>query len=364
MIKNIILKLTLFSLIAGTTFMPQPMYGMDWKKWAIDGAAWTGLIYGGYKLYQWYNQTQEELNKQLLDAARSGDLKTVKNCLYYRADIEAQDRYGRTSLMWACDNNGNIETARFLIDNGANINAKNNDGLTSLMWACDNGYIETARFLIDNGANINAKDNYGWTSLIRACNEGNIEIIQLLIDYGADIEAKNNYGRTSLMWACNNGYIEIARLLIDNGANIATRNKGNKTAYDIASLIGYRTLAQYLLNVQNELATFKINPLQIITFAPKSAYLKMLYKNTIYYIDTTRYSDLCYVFSRFQETDHNEDLKTILNECTFLKCKEELEKFKKIGFPLSSQELTTQENFIKNTKESNFFDFKFFYNNN
>ena len=29
MIKNIILKLSILSLIAGTAFMPQPMHGMD-----------------------------------------------------------------------------------------------------------------------------------------------------------------------------------------------------------------------------------------------------------------------------------------------------------------------------------------------
>ena len=90
MIKNIILKLSILSLIAGTAFMPQPMYGMDWKKWAIVGTAGTGIIYGLNKIFE-YNQTEEQLNNQLLDAAKSGDLKTVKNCLYYGADIEAQD---------------------------------------------------------------------------------------------------------------------------------------------------------------------------------------------------------------------------------------------------------------------------------
>ena len=48
MIKNIILKLTLFSLIAGTAFMPQPIHGMNWL-----------------------TKKKEELNKQLLGAARS-----------------------------------------------------------------------------------------------------------------------------------------------------------------------------------------------------------------------------------------------------------------------------------------------------
>ena len=188
------------------------------------------------------------------------------------------------------------------------------------MWACHADFTDIAQFLIDKRANINAKDNNGWTSLMKASAYGHIEIVQFLIDNGANINAKDNDGCTSLMWACNYGRIETAQFLIRNGANIATRNKDNETAYDIALQNGHAEIAQYLLNVQNELATFKINPLQITNSAPKSTYLKMLYKNTIYYIDTTRYSDLCSVFSRFQETDHNEELKTILNECTFLKC--------------------------------------------
>ena len=43
---------------------------------------------------------------------------------------------------------------------------------------------------------------------------------------------------------------------------------------------------------------------------------------------------------------------------------QELKELYKKGFPLNSQELTTQENFIKNTKESNCFDINFFYKNN
>ena len=63
--------------------MPQPTHTMNW-----DGDRKDRIM-------------QEELNKQLLDAAKSGDLETVKNCLYYGADIEAQDNDGCTSLICA-----------------------------------------------------------------------------------------------------------------------------------------------------------------------------------------------------------------------------------------------------------------------
>ncbi len=57
----------------------------------------------------------------------------------------------------------NPEVARLLIEKGADVNAQDRDGRTVLMAALRS--FELERLLVENGANVNAKDNDGWTVL-------------------------------------------------------------------------------------------------------------------------------------------------------------------------------------------------------
>ncbi len=71
------------------------------------------------------------LNQQLFDAARKGDLEQVKSLRSKGADVRAKDNEGGTVLMAAALGSGNLDVVKLLIDKGADVNTKANNGLTA-----------------------------------------------------------------------------------------------------------------------------------------------------------------------------------------------------------------------------------------
>lgn len=104
------------------------------------------------------------------------------NDLLKKENINKQDIFGRTALMWA-SNKGYTEIAKQLIDNGADVNIKNNNGFTALMSASMNNHIDIVKLLLDNNADVNV--NNGNTALTMAGRFGYIEIVKILKQYGA-----------------------------------------------------------------------------------------------------------------------------------------------------------------------------------
>ncbi|EAY17245.1 ankyrin repeat protein, putative [Trichomonas vaginalis G3] len=139
------------------------------------------------------------------------------------ADINAEGKYGCTSLHLAASNNWK-ETAEILISNGADINAKDDYGWTPLHYAASNNSKETAEILISNGADINAKDEDGRTPLHYAARENRKETAEILISNGADINAKDEDGWIPLHLAASNNWKETAEILISNGADINAKD--------------------------------------------------------------------------------------------------------------------------------------------
>ncbi len=106
-----------------------------------------------------------DYGQELINAAKADMLKEAEELITYsRANVNAQDTYGRTALMWA---------AYF-------------------------GYEDMVKLLLKHKANVNAKSNSGQTALVLAAVEGHKNIVQLLLEAGADATITNNQGRTAL----------------------------------------------------------------------------------------------------------------------------------------------------------------------
>jgi len=125
-----------------------------------------------------------QLNKDLLYAAREGDIEAVKRLLAKGADVNAKDNWGITALMWTAWP-GHTEIVNLLISKGADVNAKDKNGRTALMEAAAGGHTEIVEMLMERGADVNSKDNYGITTLFWALQHRHPEIVVLLMMHGA-----------------------------------------------------------------------------------------------------------------------------------------------------------------------------------
>lgn len=115
-----------------------------------------------------------DLNDDLFDAARKGDLAGVKA----------------------------------LVGKGAAVDARNRYEATPLLYAAMNGHTEVVRFLLDKGAGPNVKDTfYNWVPITQAAARGHAEVVKLLLEKGADsTEAMRN--------AIMGGRVEVARAVL------------------------------------------------------------------------------------------------------------------------------------------------------
>src|SRR5262245_54275790 len=91
---------------------------------------------------------KQELNDQLYEAVRKGDVAAVKSALDRGADVNAKFRYGTTALFKAAER-GNTEVAKVLLDRGAEVKVRDTFyGATALSWALQNDHLDVVRLLL------------------------------------------------------------------------------------------------------------------------------------------------------------------------------------------------------------------------
>ncbi|QDZ21421.1 hypothetical protein A3770_05p39390 [Chloropicon primus] len=102
----------------------------------------------------------EECQKLLTEVVRS-----MKDPLGHKRNIDKIDDIGRTALHYAC-RNGHYEVGKFLLDNGAMPSTKTfTTGATPLHLAAKHGYGRICKLLLERGASKNERDIDGRTAL-------------------------------------------------------------------------------------------------------------------------------------------------------------------------------------------------------
>ena len=142
-------------------------------------------------------------------AAEDGNIEAVKQHLAAGTDVNAKDKYGRTTLHAAAVG-GSKEVVELLIAKGADVNAKYEECATSLDWAKNQ---ETADLLRKHGGKtwnelkaaepvaeaskpepptVKAPD----ISIHEAVIKGNVGAVKQHLAAGTDVNAKDKYRRT------------------------------------------------------------------------------------------------------------------------------------------------------------------------
>lgn len=145
--------------------------------------------------------------------------------------------------MIAANRPGAKELLLRLIERKADLNAQNRQGKTALMYGAKRPNIESTLALLEAGAKIDIADNNKNTALHIAARNGFKRILEVLISYKADVNVQNNDGETPIMLAKN---VELARILVESGALLTPKNKRGQTALGVAKYYRRQEIIDYL----------------------------------------------------------------------------------------------------------------------
>lgn len=186
----------------------------------------------------------------LVEAAESGNARTVERLLKDGANVDYRDAQGRTALLAATQAN-RIDAARLLVAAGADVNAKDSIQDSPYLYAGARGHLEILELLLAHGADLRSTNRYGGTALIPAAERGHVATVQRLIEAGIDVDHVNRLGWTALLEAVILGdggerYQAIVRLLLDAGANPALADGDGVPPLAHARRLGHRAIEALL----------------------------------------------------------------------------------------------------------------------
>jgi tankyrase len=151
--------------------------------------------------------------RYLIEAAKSGDVDSVKrwvNCINDSCTSDNQPRF--TPLIYAAAS-GHVEVARVLLEGGANVQRANADQRTALHVAASYGHLDVCRLLLDWGAKVDPVDKWKYTPLNDAARRDYLSVVKLLVERGADVRLRNVDGMTASDVARSNGMLDVAEWL-------------------------------------------------------------------------------------------------------------------------------------------------------
>jgi hypothetical protein len=150
----------------------------------------------------------QDLNEDLIDAVRKGDVPSVEALIAKGANVNASWRYGETPLFFACDR-GFAPVVKVLLEHGAEVNVKDSFyGMTPVARAADKDHVDIVKMLLAKGANADSV-------LISGAEDGKPDLVKAALDSG---RAKKESLSWALSAAIREKHPEVAELLKAAGA--------------------------------------------------------------------------------------------------------------------------------------------------
>ncbi|HEX5226834.1 MAG TPA: ankyrin repeat domain-containing protein [Bryobacteraceae bacterium] len=167
-----------------------------------------------------FAQTSEHASENLYSAIRENNLTHLKTLLDQKGAANVADSRGITPLMYAAEV-GSPDAMRLLIDRGADVNAQNDFGSTALMWSVSEP--AKVKLLLEHGANVNLAARSGRTALIVAgFTSPSSEVVKLLLKKGASVGVMDKRHVTPMNAATFGNDAETVRVLLNAFADVET----------------------------------------------------------------------------------------------------------------------------------------------
>lgn len=205
----------------------------------------------------------------------SGDLDFVQFLIDQKTDLEIEDVFGCTALMYAILKD-RLDLVNLLLNGKAEINKKGERGFTPLEWAVSIGNLPIVKLLVQRGANLEVKNEKGFTPVYTAYAKKHFEIMKFLINQGADIKKPAEKGFTLLHIASQDGNLDVVKFLIEKGISVNTKTVESRNALQIATVEGYLDIARILIENGANLALKTPLGLTCLHYASKKQHLEMM----------------------------------------------------------------------------------------
>jgi hypothetical protein len=161
------------------------------------------------------DEDRDELNCTMLHVAV---LRESEEMIHYLldagADLEAQDQFGVTPFLLACQHAATM--LPILVEKGANVDARYTANASAVVAAAAHGNVESLQFLIEKGLDINAATEKGYPPLACALTWAQEEAALFLMEKGADLHWKTkDEMQTALHFAARHKLEKPLRLLLE-----------------------------------------------------------------------------------------------------------------------------------------------------
>lgn len=171
----------------------------------------------------------QNLNEDLITAARKSNVEAVKTLLAKGADVNAKTEYGATPLFFACDR-GNAEIVKLLLAAGAEIDVRDTFyKSTPISWAVQRDQAEVVKLLIEK------KPASREQTTAMAVSMGQAKTVQALLSLG---DFKPESLTLWLVMAEKNGNADIVEALKKAGAKPKPKNEYKVDATLLPSYVG------------------------------------------------------------------------------------------------------------------------------
>ena len=176
----------------------------------------------------------------ILNAVEQRNLGNVQRLLREGDEIvnERYDDFFNSTLLQKAAKKGYYNILKELLISGADVNFQDKGGRTALIWASYCGYRSLVEELLNHEADVNKSDNFGCTALSFAASNGYTEIVKDLLDHNADVNIQNEEGNTALhiilKGQLTDAKTSVMKLLLSDTANIEQVNNLNKSVTQLA----------------------------------------------------------------------------------------------------------------------------------
>ncbi|CAI9718034.1 transient receptor potential cation channel subfamily A member 1 homolog [Octopus vulgaris] len=183
-------------------------------------------------------------------ASEENKASVLKKLLEYpgmKDQVHVNDQYGNRPLHVAAQE-GFTEIVMILLSHGADIMATNDDEETPIHLASKFGRTNVVRALVKADKTVvKSEDEDSNTPLHIAALHGHDKVGEILINFGADVGAVNNNMWTPLDCAAANGWTHMAMILLDSDSLVDPADKSKTTPLHLACRNGHLRMVRLLL---------------------------------------------------------------------------------------------------------------------